>query len=432
MQRSILARVVIWTAIFILGAVTVRFGVVLYFANKNLNANENEGAKVQERKAKGIGDDGRFLEKKPDDSGALPFLAGGQDDFTRRRRMDEMKLLAKSRISEIKSYGEIGRQALTELQALKEKWDVQVKTLLIGESGKRIAASDSHVEQVAAILDKRRLDPGGAATASQNLSMLVDAVAPKDGEEPTPTLPSLELLEEVKRHALATTKSLEDWKQDSQILDNVIKECKDVEPSPKVLDLVLKERNQSKLKARADAIVKARDDAFAEATKKLADTTAAVERNKALIEAARLEEAARVERLREKSKLADQAAKRERDALEQKFEKSLPDIKLYLPAFTNHGYAQPKGVQIEFAATKGPMSYRLLKLSGALNQGRPGLETLALIGSSFANDRFKKNFPEFLGGEFAWKQLDKAFVQRAQDLLVEFGPLMVEKGLLAD
>ena len=34
-------------------------------------------------------------------------------------------------------------------------------------------------------------------------------------------------------------------------------------------------------------------------------------------------------------------------------------------------------------------------------------------------------------GEYGWDRADKVFLQRAQDILKEFGPLLVEKKLLS-
>jgi hypothetical protein len=36
-----------------------------------------------------------------------------------------------------------------------------------------------------------------------------------------------------------------------------------------------------------------------------------------------------------------------------------------------------------------------------------------------------------MGGEFGWEKADKVFLQRAQDLLKEFGPILVERKLLS-
>jgi len=45
-------------------------------------------------------------------------------------------------------------------------------------------------------------------------------------------------------------------------------------------------------------------------------------------------------------------------------------------------------------------------------------------------DRPQGPIPNFLGSEFDWQQLDKDAVRKAQTLIIKYGAIMVEKGLL--
>jgi hypothetical protein len=67
---------------------------------------------------------------------------------------------------------------------------------------------------------------------------------------------------------------------------------------------------------------------------------------------------------------------------------------------------------------------------GALKDGREGMEKLMRC-ATVNNDRDHGSFPQYLGGERGWQQTNKEFLKRAQQLLTDYGDLLVEKGLLS-
>lgn len=53
-----------------------------------------------------------------------------------------------------------------------------------------------------------------------------------------------------------------------------------------------------------------------------------------------------------------------------------------------------------------------------------------ITSANRTNDRQLGAFPQYFGGETDWRE-KAATVQRAQELLIKYGDLMVEKGMLA-
>jgi hypothetical protein len=107
--------------------------------------------------------------------------------------------------------------------------------------------------------------------------------------------------------------------------------------------------------------------------------------------------------------------------LEKDFERDLPKIRSVLTPFISPGFqkrGQNKG--------EGPMSFAVIQGAGALALTTDGRQNLAdVVGN---NDRPTYPLKRFRGGQ---TREEEAMCNLAQDLLTKYGPLMVEKGLLA-
>ncbi len=84
----------------------------------------------------------------------------------------------------------------------------------------------------------------------------------------------------------------------------------------------------------------------------------------------------------------------------------------------------------EDSASKGPASLGVLRSLSMLQPGRKGLSAV-MYYVTFKNDRLLGPLPMFIGGEQGWDSLEKEGASRAQQLLIKYGDLMVEKGMLA-
>ena len=119
------------------------------------------------------------------------------------------------------------------------------------------------------------------------------------------------------------------------------------------------------------------------------------------------------------------------------YNRELEEIRANLIAFTTPGYVQPKSADtLVYHKKKAPYSYSALQRVGALDDTPVGRAILLRIGGSKSatqqNDRPLGNFPRM--NSIEQLKLDKnvnARVTEAQRLLRQYGPLMVEDGLLS-
>ena len=123
-------------------------------------------------------------------------------------------------------------------------------------------------------------------------------------------------------------------------------------------------------------------------------------------------------------------------ASRQDYQKELERIRTDLVAFTTPGYVQPESAdKLVYHKTKQPMSYSALQRIGALDDGNDGRAILLRVGGSKSatqqNDRPLGSFPRMNSASELRKQDVLTRVTEAQRLLRQYGPFMVEDGLLA-
>ena len=109
--------------------------------------------------------------------------------------------------------------------------------------------------------------------------------------------------------------------------------------------------------------------------------------------------------------------------LEREMQRDMNEIKGLLRAYTSPGFAyRPDD-------TKGPVSYSLIKSAGGLEPTRKGLDNLFYIATG-NSDRDRGGLPEGVGGHIG-SETPTQPIERAQELLIKYGELMVRKGMLA-
>ena len=79
--------------------------------------------------------------------------------------------------------------------------------------------------------------------------------------------------------------------------------------------------------------------------------------------------------------------------------------------------------------TKGPVSLSVIKSRGGLEPTRQGLQNLFFVARG-NSDRPPGGMPEGVGGQIA-SATNIAPIERAQQLLIKYGDLMVKREMLA-
>lgn len=173
-------------------------------------------------------------------------------------------------------------------------------------------------------------------------------------------------------------------------------------------ELMLQQREIEELKRRT------------ETETQLADLAAEVARLKQLADAQRFAKDAEA-----KVAATTTISEAEKKLLIQKCQ--TPEVKSQLAPFLAAGYTQPGEKQLQY--DKAPISYSKLVSFGALNPDRQGLCQLLDVATA-KNDKAR---PRWSVSAWRFEQLKPDEIERykkAQQLLIELGPTMVELGML--
>jgi hypothetical protein len=234
------------------------------------------------------------------------------------------------------------------------------------------------------------------------------------------------------------------------LLEALEKETASLKPAGQTFHQVVAQRRIDRVTATENRIKQALEKAREQVENEQIERLARIDRLSKEAETARKEELERVNneqkdrltraeservaeetRVKEAQKRAETAGLRaetarldaatERAKLEKEFERALPQIRTVLAPFISPGFqkrGQSKG--------EGPMSFAVIQAAGALSQTPDGRQNLAdVVGN---NDRPTYPLKRFRGGQ---TREEEAMCNLAQELLTKYGPLLVEKGLLA-
>jgi len=132
-----------------------------------------------------------------------------------------------------------------------------------------------------------------------------------------------------------------------------------------------------------------------------------------------------------RSEVERQRSLHQQQILETEFESDLPDIEKLLVAFTTPGltYTTPDGKRDQNDGTARPVSLSFLKKYGCLKSNRQSLERLLSAASRV--ERPRGHLPRQWGGDMSHLDMGIKSVQRAEQLLIKYGDLLVKKRLLS-
>lgn len=376
------------------------------------------------------------------------------NDLKRKDFLDQQaRTITRSKLVEAKLQGERALTTIADLRKETEAWTTLYLSVLQGEKGKRIAAHPESLEQFAALVPTGELakDVLPSSTLPDNLSESLQPLLLTIDKGLQDNLPDAPLdndtLPTIQRIRSNASEALESCRKFNAQLNLIVASAPDSYPAdtPSLTDaLQLRDdattTERSRLMAEKVELQRREDvlreaEAAAERDKKLTDARIDKDDKLTDLEAARI----RAEKDAAEKKAEDEARQHQLDLQhsaelaesQRRFDAALPEIRQYLSAFTAKGYAQPGSYHNQAGVVQGPMSFSKIQGIGALKKNREGMEALMRI-ATIKNDRPAGPIPKAIGGDRAWEAADKAVLGKVQDLLTEFGPMMVEKGLLAD
>lgn len=367
---------------------------------------------------------------------ATPVVTANYEELEAANRAQ--RAVESVRRSKLRALAEEGRSDLTMLKAQLAAWNEVLNPLMNNDRGRVLASDPDRLRMVATILENSPATEEQVASWERNLMTLLEPLQ-ESADEAALRLPD-EFVSELDALLGVVRQAREDLTSRRATINTILAQIGPDLPqseSPTLREALERSRGEEAQK-RAVAIAEAQRQARADADKKLAEAEAArVEaenRVKLLESQARKEEAEGIER-----KLADaraEAAKQREDArqkaeLIRRFEHEWPRMQTYLVPFTSAGFTQPGGRGFERTTEKGPVSFGRLQGAGVLDRDINSLKKLYYSTTANGmNDRDHGGFPKYFGGAQDWNRKHPT-IQLVQDFLNEFGPIMVEKGLLA-
>lgn len=335
-----------------------------------------------------------------------------------RQQMDLS--LAKTQQREALGVGKELRRLVQDWNAEIERWDQEVVPLLTNADGKTLAAKGEWVLGFRATFDEPR--PGTiaaeemAVTVNDLLAPLETALAdPADASlPPREMVPRLRLLQSQAKEARDRFRSA---RQEIQALVTLAKQ-QGASSNSSLQEAIARMQQQ-------EALQNQRAKALAAEEAKL--KAAALDRE---TEALKIVNDAKLRKKQAELDDQERQAKAEKERLRKLAH--APEVQKYLGNFFKKGFTQPKftpGIYglADKVRDEGPVSLKALQTAGCLSKDTEGLRqlNLSLTGES---DRPHWDFGH---SPVHWTKEGQSFLKKAQDLLIQLGPILVEEGMLA-
>jgi hypothetical protein len=358
-----------------------------------------------------------------------------QERATALREEERRRMLATLEAAEGKLLG-----VATTIGALEKeeaRWRLQSEALRTSDDGKRIAADEAHATAFHALVLQRRPGPDEVKALRTRLEHFQAAVKQGRTDESAPIAPSQSWNAEVEQLERETAEAKNIFEEHNRQLVALLERAESAAAGESTLQDALnalrRTWDQEELAAVEAAVAQARKEGIeklakekAEAQRKADEAAAEKVRLAGEIAAQKMRDEIEKMKREEAARLEQVAAERKRAALEARFAKSLPEIRELLKPFISEGLTQPDGRQFRPGGQKGPVSLAALKRNGMLEPNYESLDKLRVATTANkTNDRPLGSFPDLYNKNW------QTGVQRAQDLLNEFGELLVEKGMLA-
>jgi len=334
-------------------------------------------------------------------------------------------------------------EAVTAFEKAAAAWASTTRELLTTDKGRPLAANAEALGQFRTLRNQPRPDPDAPATLRQRLDPLKAVLDKALAANDTSYAPSEDVVSRLKAIEDEARRGAEAYDDLNRRLAAIVASTPQGgagEGTPTLqaaLDAFEQRLTAEETAAIAAAVERERKDRAEQLALEKAESERQI--TAAQLEAEKIRREAEMKRLADDKQVALAQAKaeeevrkaaRERADLERRYQAALPEIQSLLSPFITEGFTQPGRNYFEQATTKKMrVSFGKLKGGGFLEDTPQGVYKLvAAVVPNKANDRPLGSFPSTWSNSYSDPWFAPA--QRAQELLREFGPIMVEKGLL--
>jgi len=329
---------------------------------------------------------------------------------------------------------------LGKLKKLQTDWAALEAALLQSDSGRRIAGSPKQLQLVFDIWQRSRPSAEQMVQWERQLTALTEIIDNNASDETVISITDehAKLLSDLGQE-LATQAA--EFEQQKLLLESIQRETSGLKPGNLALVDAIEQHRGLQDKVEAARLTEVRDTVRAQAEKELteritkgerelAEAKVKAEEQRIEFEKQQLAEEARLTEQKHKADLAGlkEESKRVEDALseaqlERAMQRDMNEIRGLLLAYMAPGFTY------RLDDTKGPVSLSVIKSRGGLEPTRQGLQNLFFVARG-NSDRPPGGMPEGVGGQIA-SATNIAPIERAQQLLIKYGDLMVKREMLA-
>ena len=325
-------------------------------------------------------------------------------------------------------------------------WDNNVSGLMTSAKGQALATQRQLVKRYRAIVAFERPSREGAEALRSSVQSLLGPIQLALDNPADAMVPDEAITKQLQDLLQKAREARDGFRKPRVQIESLVSHAlASGEPGRKPLRDVLKEQEEEdalaatavieaeEQKAREEntrLIARARKEQIDAAGKAEADRIRAetdAKRTLGEFEVKRIAEEARIAKVKSEREMQERLAAARQEELERKFQAALPEIQRLLKPFITDGYTQLVSGGYQKTATKGPVSFSRIQGAGHLERTTEGIQSLrSAMWVSGANDRDLGAFPDYYNRDWQPGTL------RAQELLIEFGPLMVKKKMLAE
>lgn len=374
-------------------------------------------------------------------------LANMQEMLTDLKRAEQLRheeeQVRRSDLQVTASTAAEADEAVAAFEKSAAAWETTTRELLTTEKGRPLAANAEALGQFRTLWAQPRPGADEPATLRRRLDPLkavLDKALAANDTSYAPSEDVVSRLESIEGEARRGAEAYDDLNRRLSAIVASTPQGGPGEGTPTLqaaLDALEQQLTAEETAAIAAAVERERKDRAEQLAREKAESERQI--TAAQLEAEKIRREAEVKRLADEKQVAlDQAkaeeevrkAARERADLERRYQAALPQIQSLLSPFITEGFTQPGRHTFEQATTKRmKVSLGRLQGGGYLEDTPQGVYKLvAGTVSNKANDRPLGSFPNQVTNGYSDPWFAPA--QRAQELLREFGPIMVEKGML--
>lgn len=353
------------------------------------------------------------------------------------RIIDAGQAVQRSKLMRAQADLQTAQELIGQVRQQISNWDETVPRLLSGDNkrSRSIAADNGATRLFLGALDRERISQSELESLREALLALAVPLEAAVEDNSVVLKMGPEFTTEISDITERLRSGLKSWQEDNAVVRLLAKEAEERPAGELTLGEAIEQLRANETRRRAEKI----DEEVAAAKVALDEKEAASRMRLRDLETQKNLEADKVKAQRREAELAGLKAEqlvladrieeqRKRTELERRFQAELPEIRRILTAFITPGHKQIVNGKWRRVEQKQPISLSGLHATRTLGDDSMSQMYLYHAGGSDRNDRPNGPFRDYIGGHL--RDHETALVQKVRRFLLDYGDLMVEKGLL--